>query len=96
MQMQKIYFVYIATNYKRTVLYTGVTNNLIRRAKEHEDGKIEGFSKKYKTDKIVFFQEFENIQEALLAEKKIKGWTRRKKVGLIKIKNPEFKDLLDK
>ena len=93
--MQKSYYVYIATNNTKTVLYTGVTNNLIRRASEHREGKIEGFTKKYKVNKIIFYQEFNNIQEALSAEKRIKGWRREKKSELIKSKNQDFKDLIN-
>ncbi|OGF46672.1 MAG: endonuclease [Candidatus Firestonebacteria bacterium RIFOXYA2_FULL_40_8] len=93
--MQKSYYVYIATNNTKTVLYTGVTNNLIRRASEHREGKIEGFTKKYKVNKIIFYQEFNNIQEALSAEKRIKGWRREKKIELIKSKNQDFKDLIN-
>ena len=93
--MQKSYYVYIATNNTKTVLYTGVTNNLIRRASEHREGKIEGFTKKYKVNKIIFYQEFNNIQEALSAEKRIKGWRREKKIELIKSKNQDFKALIN-
>ncbi len=93
--MQKSYYVYIATNFGKTVLYTGVTNNLYRRSKEHKEGKVKGFTQKYKVNKIIFYQEFNNIKEALMAEKSIKGFTRQKKIDLIKKINPTFKDLLE-
>src|SRR4030042_6752013 len=88
------YFVYIAPNKWNTTLYTGVTNNLHRRMYEHKNGLVEGFAKKYKINKLVFYETFNNIREAILAEKRIKGWTRKKKIELIKSKNAEFKDLL--
>ena len=90
--MQNNYWVYIATN-KSLTLYTGVTNSLSRRMYEHKNKLIKGFTEKYNIDKLVFFQEFLTPQEAISAEKKIKGWTRIKKLDLIKELNPEFKDL---
>ncbi|OIP77783.1 MAG: endonuclease [Candidatus Portnoybacteria bacterium CG_4_8_14_3_um_filter_44_10] len=95
MKNQKQYFAYIATNKRNTTLYTGVTNNLYRRMHEHKNSLVEGFSKKYKICKLIFYESFNNVQDAILAEKRIKGWTRQKKINLIKSKNPEFKDLLD-
>lgn len=93
--MQKQYFVYIATNYKNTVLYTGVTNSLVRRMYEHKNGLIEGFTKKYKINRLVFYETFNNPKEAILAEKTIKGGRLRiKKLNLIKKGNPKFLDLL--
>ncbi|HEX5429534.1 MAG TPA: GIY-YIG nuclease family protein [Patescibacteria group bacterium] len=83
------YYVYIATNFKNTVLYTGVTNNIVRRMYEHKNKMTQGFTKKYNVNKLVYLQEFENINDAISAEKIIKGWLRIKKINL----NPEFKDL---
>ena len=91
--MSRQYYVYIATNKTNTVLYTGVTNNLQRRISEHKQGLIEGFTKKYKINKLVFYEVFPTATEAITAEKKIKGWTRKKKIDLIKEKNLGFKDL---
>ena len=88
------YFVYIATNKTNRVLYTGVTNNIVRRMSEHKEGFIEGFTKKYRVKKLVFVQEFKSIQDAIVSEKKIKGWLRKKKIELIKGLNPTFEDLL--
>jgi putative endonuclease len=95
MKNQKQYFAYIATNKRNTTLYTGVTNNLYRRMHEHKNSLVEGFSKKYKICKLIFYESFDSAQDAILAEKRIKGWMRQKKINLIKSKNPEFKDLLD-
>ena len=90
--MNKNYWVYIATN-KSNTLYTGITNNLARRMHEHKNKLISGFTRKYNINKLVYFQQFNNPSEAIEAEKKIKGWTRRKKIKLIKSINHEFKDL---
>lgn len=92
--MQKQYYVYIATNPSSTVLYTGVTNNIQRRMHEHKNKLIEGFTKKYNVGKLVYLEVFNSPEEAIMAEKKIKGWIRAKKVELIKSKNPNFNDLL--
>ncbi|PIR44063.1 endonuclease [Candidatus Wolfebacteria bacterium CG10_big_fil_rev_8_21_14_0_10_31_9] len=88
-----IYYVYIATNKINTVLYTGMTNNLKRRVYEHKNKLIGGFTKKYNINKLIFYEIFNFPTEAIIAEKKIKGWTREKKINLIKSKNPEYKDL---
>ena len=87
------YFVYISTNYTNTVLYTGITNNLERRIAEHQSESIEGFTKRYHVTKLVFYEEFQNVTDAIGAEKKIKGWTRKKKIELIQDLNPDWKDL---
>ncbi len=89
----KEYYVYIITNRYNNVLYVGVTNNLERRIYEHKNKLIEGFSKKYKLGKLVYFEIFHEINDALAAEKKIKGWLRSKKVELIESINPEWQDL---
>ena len=88
-----MYYVYILTNKNRTVLYTGVTGNIERRMYEHKNKLIEGFTKKYNADKLVFCESFNNVNDALEAEKKIKGWKREKKISLIEEKNPCWVDL---
>ena len=76
------------------MLYTGLTNDLIRRIWEHKTGIIKNsFSKKYRLYKLIWFEELNTPQEAIEAEKKIKGWRRKKKISLIKEKNPNFQDL---
>src|SRR5690606_32702981 len=75
------------------VLYIGITNNLLRRIFEHKQGLIEGFTKKYKVNKLVFCQDFTNPRDAIAAEKKLKGWLRIKKVALIESNNPNWEDL---
>ena len=89
------YFVYILTNFKNTTFYIGITNNIFRRIFEHKSEKINGFSKKYKLKKLVYFEEFTNIKDAILREKQLKNWHREWKINLIKNKNPEFKDLIE-
>lgn len=89
----KNYHIYILTNKNNKVLYAGVTNDLFRRMRQHRSKLIEGFTKKYNVNKLVYFEEFRDINEAIAAEKKIKGWLRNKKINLIESKNPEWKDL---
>jgi putative endonuclease len=91
-RQQKTYFVYIMTNRSKT-LYTGVANSLIRRVHEHKLGIGSAFSAKYKLDRLVYFERFEDIRTAIEREKQIKGWLRIKKIALIVSVNPEWKDL---
>ena len=89
------YCVYIMTNPRRTVLYTGVTNNLRRRVLEHRSGNGGVFTRKYKVTKLVFFDCGDDIRGALAREKQIKGGSRLKKAQLVSTTNPEWKDLFD-
>ncbi len=82
------------TNNSKT-LYTGISNNLIRRVYEHKNKLVEGFTKKYNIEKLVYFELFNNPNDAIRREKQIKGWLRKKKIDLIKSMNPEWKDLSD-
>ena len=88
----KEYYVYIMTNKSRT-LYTGVTNNLMRRVYEHKNELVPGFTSKYKIKHLVYYESTSSIHSALAREKQIKGWLRAKKVVLIESMNPEWKDL---
>lgn len=90
--MAKQYYVYIMTNYSKT-LYTGVTNDLIRRVYEHKNKMVEGFTKKYNITKLVYFEETGDVEAAIAREKRIKGWLRSKKIALIESANPKWKDL---
>ena len=85
-------YVYIVTNNSKT-LYIGVTNNLSGRIYEHKSKLIEGFTKKYNIHKLVYFELFNNPDEAIKREKQLKGWLRKKKITLIESTNPERKDL---
>lgn len=87
------YYVYILTNFKNTVLYTGVTNDLVRRVYEHKQKMVAGFTQKYNVDKLVYFEILQDPENAIKREKTIKNLLRSKKIDLIKIKNPEFTDL---
>lgn len=87
------YFVYILTNKYNTVLYTGVTNNLMRRVWEHKEKLHGGFTKKYNVNKLVYYEEYGDINEAIAREKQIKAGSRQKKIDLIKSLNSEWRDL---
>lgn len=87
------YHVYLLTNKTHSVLYTGVTNNLERRLSEHRAGTADGFTKRYKTHKLVHMEDFGDINAAIAREKQIKGWVRTKKDELVNSTNPEWKDL---
>jgi len=75
-------------------LYTGVTNNLEKRVWEHKQGIVDGFTKKYGCKKLVYFEEYSDVNQTITREKQIKGWLRKKKELLIKTKNPHWNDLL--
>jgi putative endonuclease len=91
--MNKQYYVYIMTNETNTVTYTGVTNDLLRRIQEHKNKLIEGFTKKYNINKLVYYEAGESIESAILREKQIKSWSRKEKVALINTMNPDWHDL---
>jgi putative endonuclease len=78
---------------KSGTLYTGVTNNLERRIYEHKHHLVKGFTNKYNIDKLVYFEETNDINAAISREKQIKGWLRKKKIALIESMNPGWKDL---
>ena len=90
MRTPKIYFVYIVTNRSKT-LYAGVTGNLVRRVREHKMGIGSCFTAKYKLDRLVYFERFEDIRNAIEREKRIKGWLRVKKIALIVTLNPAWR-----
>ena len=91
--VSKQYYIYIMTNVRNTVLYVGVTNDLIRRAYEHKERLVDGFTKKYNIVKLVYYEVFEDIENAILREKQIKAGSRQKKVQLINSINREWHDL---
>ncbi len=93
--MEKIYCVYIMTNKNNTVLYTGVTNNLRRRVYVHKEKKVEGFTKKYNVIKLVYYEVFRDVKNAISREKRIKGGSRAKKIELINGMNAGWRDLYD-
>ncbi len=86
------YYVYIMSSLSRT-LYTGVTNDLERRVGEHKEGKPGSFTSRYKVNRLVYFEEFSDINQAIAREKEIKSMTRRQKIKLIESINPEWREL---
>ena len=90
--MHKAYFVYITAN-RTKVLYTGVTSDLTGRIIQHKDKRLDGFTKKYNVSRLVWYDETNDIQTALGWEKKIKGWSRKKKIDMIEKNNPQWQDL---
>jgi len=93
--MEKQGYAYMVTNRTNRVIYTGVTSDLPKRIYEHKEKIIEGFTKKYNVTKLVYYEVFEDIEDAIAREKQIKAGPRRKKLDLIKAMNPEFKDLYE-
>ena len=91
---QHNYYVYIATNRSRT-LYTGVTNDLVRRMAEHRASEIDGFTKKYRIKRLVYYEHTTDVNAAIAREKQIKKWRREKKLKLIEQMNPQWRDLLE-
>ncbi len=87
------YYVYLLASKRNGTLYTGVTNDLKRRMFEHKNGWVDGFSKKYNVHLLVYFDQTPSVESAIEREKQIKGWVRKKKINLIELINPEWKDL---
>ncbi len=93
--MEKHYYVYMLTNQYNTVLYTGITNDLMRRIYEHREKLIGGFTKRYNITKLVYYELYEDAANAILREKQIKSGSRERKIKLIEIENSEWRDLYD-
>jgi putative endonuclease len=94
--MKEQFYVYILAKAKNSTLYTGVTNNLVRRVYEHKNGLAEGFTKEYGIKILVYYEVFDSILDAIQREKNIKKWKRCIKVKYIEFKNPNWNDLYDK
>ena len=90
------YFVYIMANGLRGTLYIGATNDLVRRAYEHREGLINGFSKRYGVKSLVHFELFDDVEAAIRREKRLKHWNRQWKIDLIERLNPEWDDLYNR
>jgi putative endonuclease len=86
-------FVYIMASKKNGTLYIGVTANLIKRVYEHKQGLVDGFTKRYGVKTLVYYEQFENIQDAIYREKRLKTWQRQWKIDLIDKFNPSWSDL---
>lgn len=93
---QKNYCMYLMTNFTNTVIYTGVSGNLFKRVWEHKHKLIEGFTKKYNVNKLVYYKCFDNPNDAIKKEKEVKGWLRKRKLNLIRQNNPKLEDLSKK
>lgn len=93
MKIDKTYHVYIITNIANNVLYIGVTNDLQRRIYEHKNSLVEGFSKKYKVNKLVYYETTNDIKSAIAREKQLKSWRREWKMSLVRDKNSGFVEL---
>ena len=93
--MPKHYYIYILTNQRNTALYTGVTNNLLRRVYEHKQKFVKGFTDRYNINKLVYYETLESAYEAISREKQIKGGSRDKKLKLIRSLNPDWRDLYE-
>ena len=93
--LSKQYCVYILTTSRNTALYTGVTNDLVRRVYEHKNEIVGGFTKKYKVHKLVYYEAGGDVLAAIAQEKQIKSWVRQKKLALITSFNPDWRDLYD-
>ena len=87
------YYVYFMSNRNRNVLYIGVTNDLVRRVKEHRSGEIPGFTYKYRCHHLLYYEEYNDINLAIAREKQLKQWNRKKKEQLIDSLNPDRIDL---
>ncbi len=93
--MSRQYYVYILTNINNRVLYTGVTNDLKRRVYEHKEKFVNGFTKKYNVSKLGYYEIFEDAENAILREKKIKAGSRQKKIDMVNAMNKEWADLYE-
>ena len=92
--MDHEYWVYIVSSASGT-LYVGLTNNIYRRALEHKQGEIEGFSARYGCSRLVYYEGFDDVRKAIDREKQLKGWRRSKKIALIEAFNPRWQDLAE-
>jgi putative endonuclease len=92
MAKPKTYSVYIMASHTRT-LYTGITNNLLRRVIEHKQKRVDGFTRRYNVTRLVYSEQYRDIGLAIAREKQIEGLLRKKKIALIESRNPEWKDL---
>lgn len=89
----KKYWVYILCSKPHRTLYIGITGDIVRRIYEHKAGLVEGFTKKYEVKKLVFIEEFNNVADAIISEKRIKKWKRDWKIRLIEERNPNWEEL---
>jgi putative endonuclease len=91
----KKYYIYILASIRNGTLYIGMTNDLTRRVYEHKQGLIKGFTKTYQVHNLLYFEEFSEVTDAIVREKRVKKWERKWKIRLIETMNPEWKDLYE-
>ena len=89
----RTYYVYILASKRNGTLYIGLTNNLVKRVYEHKHGMVEGFTEKYNVDKLVYYEETNDVNSAISRDKQMKKWKRNWKISLIERTNPEWRDL---
>jgi len=94
LKAERRYYVYIMAS-RSLNLYTGITDNIYRRALEHKHGTIEGFTKRYNINRLVYYGTFKYVSNAIAREKQVKAWTRAKRIALIKTLNPTWQDLAE-
>ena len=92
---EKYYYVYVLANKPRGTTYVGVTSNLVERVWQHKQEQVDGFTKRYGLKSLVWYEQHEDVQEAILREKQIKNWNRLWKIELIESGNPEWNDLYE-
>jgi len=92
----KTYYVYILASKRKGTLYVGITNDLIRRIHEHKNNQIDGFTRKYKIHRLVYYEQFDDSYSAIQREKRLKRWLRKWKIELIESVNPDWCDLYEK
>ena len=95
MQREYDFWIYIVTNKLNSVLYIGMTNDPTRRISEHQSDQIPGFTAAYRCHKLVFWEHYGHVHDAIAREKQLKNWSRRKKISLIETMNPRWVDLSD-
>jgi len=89
------YYVYILASKKNGTLYIGVTSDLIKRAWQHKNKLVDGFSKKYDINRLIYFEQHQDVKSAILREKQMKKWNRAWKIRLVEKKNPKWQDLYE-
>jgi putative endonuclease len=92
---EKYYYVYILANKRRGTMYVGVTSNLVQRVWQHKEVQVEGFTKRYGVKSLMWYEQYEDVEQAILREKQIKKWDRLWKIELVESFNPEWNDLYE-
>jgi putative endonuclease len=91
----KLYFVYILASKRNGTLYIGMTNNLLKRIDQHKNDLVEGFTEKYGVHRLVYYEQFHHVEDAINREKQLKKWNRHWKLELIEKQNPQWRDLFE-